>query len=70
MLMISLRNAVLLTFIAAAGLARATNAEFDTWADDFAARWVRQNPQVATRAQYFSRAARLRASTTLAKSLT
>jgi uncharacterized protein (DUF885 family) len=26
---------------------------FDTWADDFAATWVRANPQLATRTQYF-----------------
>lgn len=45
---------VLLTFTAAATLARAANAGFDTWADDFAARWVRQNPNAATAAQYFS----------------
>ncbi len=46
--------ATLFTFTAAAALAHATNAAFDTWADDFAARYVRQNPQLATRSQYFS----------------
>jgi uncharacterized protein (DUF885 family) len=44
----------LLTFIAATGLVHAANAEFDRWAEDFTARWVRQNPQLATRSQYFS----------------
>ncbi|HEX7632578.1 MAG TPA: DUF885 domain-containing protein, partial [Lacunisphaera sp.] len=38
----------------ATGLLRATPANFDQWADDFAARWVKMNPQLATRAQYFS----------------
>jgi uncharacterized protein (DUF885 family) len=37
-----------------AGIARAATPTFDQWADDFAARWVKQNPQFATRAQYFS----------------
>src|SRR6186713_1430727 len=46
--------AALFTFTSAAVLAHATNAGFDTWADDFAARYVRQNPQLATRSQYFS----------------
>ena len=44
----------LLTFTAATVLGHAANAGFDTWADDFAARVVRQNPQLATRSQYFS----------------
>jgi len=33
---------------------RAVEAGFDAWADDFSVRWVRLNPQLATRAQYFS----------------
>ncbi len=33
---------------------RAAAPSFDPWADDFAARWVKQNPQFATRAQYFA----------------
>lgn len=33
---------------------RAATPTFDQWADDFAARWVKQNPQLATRTQYFS----------------
>jgi uncharacterized protein (DUF885 family) len=33
---------------------RAATPSFDQWADDFAAQWVRANPQFATRAQYFS----------------
>ena len=36
------------------GLARAAAPAFDQWADEFAARWVKQNPQFATRTQYFS----------------
>ena len=44
----------LLTFTAATVLGHAANAGFDTWADDFAARVVRQNPQLATRSQYFT----------------
>ncbi len=35
-------------------LAYAGNAGFDTWADDFAARWVRAKPNAATAAQYFT----------------
>jgi len=38
----------------AASTARAEVSTFDGWADEFAARWVRLNPQFATRAQYFS----------------
>ncbi len=34
--------------------ARAAERTFDQWADDFAVRWVRLNPQFATRIQYFS----------------
>jgi len=37
-----------------AGLGRAAAPTFDQWADGFAVRWVKQNPQFATRAQYFS----------------
>jgi uncharacterized protein (DUF885 family) len=48
------RLGILLAFTFVAGLAHAANAEFDRWADDFAARWVRGNPQLATRTQYFS----------------
>jgi uncharacterized protein (DUF885 family) len=33
---------------------RAANAEFDQWAEGFAAQWARANPQFATRAQYFT----------------
>ncbi len=48
-------HAVALLFLClAAGLARAAVPTFDQWAENFAARWVRQNPQFATRAQYFS----------------
>lgn len=32
-------------------------AEFDAWSEDFAAAWVRANPQLATRTQYFTGAA-------------
>lgn len=46
--------AALFTFTAAALAAHAAETNFDAWAEDFAARWVRQNPQLATRAQYFS----------------
>ena len=41
-------------FSLATGLARAAEPTFDQWADEFAAQWVRQNPQFATRTQYFS----------------
>ena len=34
--------------------ARAATSGFDSWADGFAAEWVRLNPQLATRTQYFS----------------
>ncbi len=33
---------------------RAAAPSFDQWADDFAAQWVRMNPQFATRTQYFT----------------
>lgn len=33
---------------------RAADPAFDQWADRFAAEWVRTNPQLATRTQYFS----------------
>jgi len=46
--------AVLFTFTAAALAAHAAEANFDAWAEDFTARWVRQNPQLATRTQYFT----------------
>jgi uncharacterized protein (DUF885 family) len=38
----------------AASTLRAANPAFDAWAEDFAARTVRENPQLATRTQYFS----------------
>src|SRR5688572_18966191 len=44
----------LFTFTSAVVLAQAVEASFDQWADDFSARWVRENPQLATRTQYFS----------------
>jgi uncharacterized protein (DUF885 family) len=34
--------------------ARAAERPFDQWADEFAAEWVRGNPQFATQTQYFS----------------
>ena len=34
--------------------ARAAEPSFDSWADQFAAEWVRLNPQFATLTQYFS----------------
>ena len=37
-----------------AGFAQAANPTFDAWADQFAARWVKRNPQLATRTQYFA----------------
>lgn len=40
----------------AAGFARASDPAFDQWADGLAADWVRANPQLATRTQYFSAA--------------
>lgn len=36
------------------GSLRASEASFDSWADEFAAGWVRLNPQLATRTQYFA----------------
>ena len=36
------------------GPAHAAERSFDQWADDFAVRWVRLNPQFATMAQYFT----------------
>ena len=33
---------------------RAAAPSFDQWAEQFAAQWVKQNPQFATRAQYFT----------------
>jgi len=42
----------LLAFAALA--AHAADPAFDRWADGFAADWVRSNPQLATRAQYFA----------------
>ncbi len=47
---------ILVTFLfcLVAVLARAASPAFDEWADEFAARWVKQNPQLATRTQYFS----------------
>ena len=36
------------------GPAHAAERSFDQWADEFAVRWVRLNPQFATRIQYFS----------------
>ena len=44
----------LFTFTATALLAHAADAGFDAWAEDFTARWVRLNPMLATRSQYFS----------------
>src|SRR5688572_11633189 len=44
----------LFTFTSAVVLAHAVETSFDQWADDFSARWVRENPQLATRTQYFS----------------
>ena len=45
-----------LTLLCVLGIAPARAAErpFDQWADDFAAQWVRANPQFATQTQYFS----------------
>lgn len=50
------RRPVLLSclFAFAALFARAADPAFDHWADGFAADWVRFNPQLATRTQYFS----------------
>ena len=42
-----------LCLFSAAGV-RAAAPAFDSWADGFAAEWVRLNPQLATRTQYFS----------------
>jgi uncharacterized protein (DUF885 family) len=36
------------------GFAHAATPTFDQWAEDFTAEWVRLNPQLATRTQYFS----------------
>jgi uncharacterized protein (DUF885 family) len=45
---------VLVAFGLLANHPRAASPEFDQWADTFTAEWVRLNPQVATRTQYFS----------------
>ncbi len=51
-----LKSRFLLSFLfaAIALTARAADPAFDKWADGFAADWVRSNPQLATRAQYFT----------------
>jgi uncharacterized protein (DUF885 family) len=41
-------------FALPAVFARAADPAFDQWADGYAAQWVRMNPHVATRTQYFS----------------
>lgn len=45
---------VALILTLATGSARAALPTFDAWSDELAARWVRMNPQFATRTQYFS----------------
>ncbi len=40
--------------VAIGGVRGAASASFDAWAEGFAAEWVRANPQLATRTQYFS----------------
>ena len=47
----------LLAFLTAVILAQAANADFDTWANGFAERWVRLKPTTATQSQYFTGAA-------------
>ena len=49
-----LPSACLALLLACAPFAgRAATPTFDQWADDYAAQWVRLNPQFATRTQYF-----------------
>ncbi len=43
---------VLLSLLA--GPLRSATPSFDQWANEFSAQWVKQNPQFATRAQYFT----------------
>ena len=47
-------SAVPLTAAGSAQAQKKPNAAFDKWADTFAADWVRQSPERATSAQYFS----------------
>src|SRR6058998_3500554 len=48
-----LRPLVFLCLVSIAPV-RAAEQSFDRWADEFAAEWVRVNPQLATQTQYFS----------------
>ena len=46
-------DALLLALVLASRAASADEPSFDTWAENFAADWVRMNPLLATRSQYF-----------------
>ena len=53
--MISRRLFLLLSLcLLTVSFARAATPVFDDWAERFTAEWVRLNPQLATRTQYFS----------------
>ncbi len=49
-----LRILLLVCFAAAATRLSAAERSFDTWADAFAAEWMRADPEASTRAQYFT----------------
>ncbi|MEO6006132.1 MAG: DUF885 domain-containing protein [Opitutus sp.] len=49
-----LRGLFLFVIVFVAGRMDAATTSFDEWAEDFAVRWVRLTPQIATRTQYFS----------------
>ncbi|MEO7599167.1 MAG: DUF885 domain-containing protein [Opitutus sp.] len=44
---------LLVAFVLISAPVRAATASFDAWADSFSAQWVRLNPLLATRTQYF-----------------
>ena len=47
-------SAALLLFLAFSSFATAAETSFDAWAEGFAEEWVRMNPLLATRTQYFT----------------
>lgn len=49
-----LRPLILILFALAAAAGRAATPSFDAWVDAFTTEWVRLNPALATRVQYFS----------------
>jgi uncharacterized protein (DUF885 family) len=47
-------DAVLIVLVCVSGSVSAAEPSFDVWAENFAADWVRMNPLLATRSQYFT----------------